>query len=126
MLTMLSAAQLARMRYETTRLLPDQCDIQTKTTSSDGAGGWSEVWATSASVGCRLDPFTRRGLAGTNIETAGEAEALRLVYLLTVPHDAPLTIAARVVTGGQTYEVRQLIGEHSWRVSRRALIVRIA
>jgi head-tail adaptor len=113
------------MRGEVARLLPDTAEIQTRTTTSDGAGGWSEAWSTAATVACRVDPFTRRGLAGTNIEQAGGREALRLTYTVTLPHDAPITVGTRIITGGFTYEVRQLIGEHSWRVSRRALIVRI-
>jgi Phage head-tail joining protein len=119
---MLNARQLSHMRSEVARLLPDTCDIHAKSTVADGAGGWSEVWTVAATVACRVDPISARRA----LDTAAGQEFLYVMYQLTVPHDALLSVGNRIVTGGHTYELRQLIGEHTWRVSRRAMLVRLA
>ena len=118
------ATQFATMRTSVTRLLPDTCTIQTKTTTSDGAGGWTESWdaVPNGLVPCRLDPLLSR----RSLESFGSQEVSFALYQLTVPYDAPITIGCRVLVGSNAYEVRQLIGEHSWRVSRRALIIRLS
>jgi hypothetical protein len=120
---MLSTSQLATMRSNVTQLLPDSCTIQAKTVTTDNAGGWTETWDAlpDGIVPCRLDPLnTRRAL-----ETFGDREAQVALYQLTVPYDAPIALGRRVVINTHTYEIRQLVGEHSWRVSRRALLSRI-
>ena len=120
---MLASTQLTTMRSNVTRLLPDACTIQSKTVTTDGAGGWTEQWDTAPNglVPCRLDPLTSR----STVVTIGDREARHALYQLTVPYDAPITLSCRVVIGSYTYEVRQLVGEHAWRVSRRAILVRL-
>lgn len=118
----ISDAQLARMRAQVP--LPDTAVIQAMTATPDSAGGWVETWATvtGGTVACRLDPVGSKGEA---VQTAQLREGLRVDYQLTTEYDAPLAVNRRVIIGGDTYEVVQLSDDHSWRVSRRALLSRI-
>lgn len=117
----LAARTLALMRAQATQLLPDTCTIQSVSRSSDGAGGWSETWSTLATVACRLDPLKQQAQP----ETVAGREALIVPRQLTVPYDAPIDVDRRVVIGSETYEIRELVDDHSWRVCRRAKVVRV-
>lgn len=118
----ISDAQLARMRAQVP--LPDTGVIQAMTATPDNAGGWTETWAavTGGTVLCRLDPITSRSDA---VQTAQAREGLQVDWQATFPYDAPLAVNRRVIINGDTYEVTQLSDDHSWRVSRRALVARI-
>ena len=117
MMYFLGAAELARMRADVAKMMPGTAIIQALTTASDGAGGVTETWAavTGGTVACRMDPLN----VGTQIETAGMAEAVRTEFQLTLPYDAPISAFNRVSVGGVVYEVRQLDAVHSWNVSKR-------
>lgn len=54
-----SEAQLAAMRAQTTATLPDVCDVQTPTQVFNDAGGWDNVYATRATLPCRVWPAGR-------------------------------------------------------------------
>lgn len=118
----ISDAQLARMRAQVP--LPDTAVISSMTAVADGAGGWTETWAavSGGTVACRLDPV-KGGNSG--IVTVPGREGLIVQYQLTTEYDAPLAVNRRVTIGGDVYEVVQLSDDHSWRVSRRALLSRI-
>lgn len=120
----LSAKILARMRSDAEKLLPDTCTIQAVSTTPDGRGGFTETWSTAsggAGVKCRLDPFPRE----EQPETVAGREATIHRRMLTVPWDAPLDASKRVLVGTATYEVRDMMDDHSWRVVRRALVSKI-
>ena len=110
------------MRTQATQLLPDTCTIQSVSRSSDGAGGWSETWSTLATVACRLDPLKQQAQP----DVVAGREAIIVPRQLTVPYDAPIDVDRRVVVGSETYEIRELMDDHSWRVCRRAKVVRVA
>jgi hypothetical protein len=120
---LLSDAQLARMRADVLRTLPGTAVIQAVTTSPDGAGGFIETWAAVAggAVPCRVDPINLH----SQIERAGGAEAVTIEYTITLPDDAPAAPGNRLVTGGQTYEIRRITDEHSWRIVKRCDTARI-
>lgn len=116
----LAARTLALMRAQATQLLPDTCTIQSVSRSSDGAGGWSETWSTLATVACRLDPLKQQAQP----DVVAGREAIIVPRQLTVPWDAPIDVDRRVVVGSETYEIRELVDDHAWRVCRRAKVVR--
>jgi hypothetical protein len=122
-MTGLNATMLAKMRTQFVNFLPDTCTIERATRTPDGAGGWSETWTlvSGGTVKCRLDPLYTRD----QVETVGAKEGFVSEYLLTVPYDAPLESSYRVVLNGDTYQVRMLLADHSWRVARRAYIARV-
>lgn len=116
----LSTDDLAQMRADVERMLPDTAVIKAVTRTSDGAGGWSESWSpvTGGTVACRLDPMTKSERWAAR---AGQ-EMLAVQYQLTVPYDAPLAADRQVVVGGSVYEVVQMDVDHSWNVSKRATV----
>ncbi len=122
---LLSNAELARLRADLARLLPDTAVIYAASTSTDGAGGVTETWApvSGGTVSCRVDPLTRR--RSDNVIQAASRQSLAVDYQITLPYDAPIAAHRRIVTGGRTYDVVQLASEHSWSVSRRVLAARV-
>lgn len=112
---------LARMRAETAQLLPDSGAIQAATNTPDGKGGFTESWSTIATVACRIDPMPRP----VQPDTIAGREAIKNQRMLTCPWDAPLAVNRRVVIGTETYEIRDLHEDHSWRVSRRAIVTKV-
>lgn len=120
---MLSNRDLETIRKLIGALLPDTCDVQHASTSVNDAGLITEVWTTVASdVPCRVDPVTRTDRTSVYFER----EAERVVYQITLPHDANVQRGDRVITGGVTYQIRQLRAEHSLRATTRALAERVA
>jgi len=123
-MTWLSDDQLAAMRDDVANLLPGTAVISSMTAVTDGAGGWSETWAavSGGTVLARLDPVRS---TGSGIITVPGREGLIVNFQLTTEWDAPLAVNRRVTIDGNVYEIVQLTDDHSWRVSRRALLSRI-
>lgn len=120
----LDAAMLAQFRSDVAGMLPDVCTLQAFGKVDDGAGAYTEAWTTIASnVPCRLDPKPLQG--GSGIDVLAQKEAVEALYQLTIAYTATIEIGYRVVTGGKTYEIRQLHGDHSNNVSIRAIVVRV-
>jgi len=117
----LSDPQLAKMRADVAKMLPDTCTISSVGYTPDGAGGGAEPLTTVATVACRVDPVqSRRGM-----EVAAMKEALDTMYQLTVPYDTDIRVGYKVTHNTKQYEIRQLSNEQSWKVSKRALIARV-
>lgn len=122
-MSVLSDGQLANMRAAVVARLPDEVEIQAKTLASDGAGGWSETWATVASgtVLARVDPLSQRNALELNVGR----ETITGLKQLTVAWDAPLDEGERVLYNAEAWEIVSRDDNHSWRVSRRAVIERV-
>lgn len=112
--------QLNAMREQVAQLLPDSCTIQQTANTKDGKGGFTEAWTTVATVACRLDPMDKP----VQPETTAGREAIKNQRRLTVPWDAPIAVNRRVIIGSETYEIRDLSDDSSWRVARRAIVVK--
>lgn len=120
----MTANQLAYAREQVAGLLPDTCTIQSRTLTSDGAGGNTETWATVANgsnVPCRVDPVPSQKVT----EQISEREVTVTEYMITTAYDSPLATGQRIATGGHTYEIKMLNADHSWNVSKRARVARI-
>ena len=121
-MSFLSADMLSQMRADVANMLPDTAVIQTFGTvaqSSDGfAGG---TYTATGTVVCRLDPLGKNAA----VRLALEREVTAYTYQLTVPYDTALVHNARVVVNSNTYEVIQLDVDHSWNVSKRAIVERL-
>lgn len=111
----ISAAMLAKARAQVLDTLTDAVTIQRPNRVSDGAGGMNTTWATVETTVGRFDPLSRV----VQVEQAGRAEALRVEWQVTLPHDANIEVGYRVVKNGVAYEVRQAHFEHSSNVSKR-------
>lgn len=114
--------QLAAMRAQVLKLMPDTCIIQAVTLTADGYGGVTETWAavTGGTVECRLDPTPTI----TQIVEAGQKEGFAEQYYLTLPYDAPIEAGNRISVEGVIYQVRRLDPAKSAAVTRRAILGR--
>jgi hypothetical protein len=128
-MTFLSSTQLAKMRSQVTNgMLPDTCVIMLAGTAQvviDDGGGFVEVPtpATAGTVACRVDPLGQS--TNSALEEASLQEILPVQYQLTTPYDAPLAANCKVVHNGHTYQVVKMDIDHSWNVSRRAIMVEV-
>lgn len=122
-MTWLTNDDLTQMRADVSELLPDTAVITAPSWVSDGAGGGSQSYTpvSGGTVACRLDPVPKLQMT----MEAASREVLTVKYILTVPYDAPLAVDYRVTTGGNTYDVVHLDIDHSWRVSRRAIVAAV-
>ena len=110
----LTDAQLTSMRTTLNTLMPDTCNILSVTRTSDGQGGFTDVWGTAtASVKCRIDSGGATGAAGR--ENVGAASLLPFEsWLLTLPYDTTITAAHRVEVSSVTYNVTSVDKSKSW------------
>ncbi len=95
----IDTAMLSAMREAISELLPDSCNILSLTSTSDGAGGYSEAWGTVTAVSCRLDVKEMRDIV------SGGAVQSYIKTMLSVPYDTSITEVNRVEHGGVTYAV---------------------
>lgn len=119
---MITTRQLAKMRQQVEDRLPDTCVIQASTNAVDTGGAFEKTWAavTGGTVACRVD---RLGQAQILNQVDALREQIEVRYQLTVPYDAPLAANYRVVHNTKTYDVLQLDIDHSWNVSKKAIVV---
>ena len=124
-MSVISSAELTKMRAIADDFLPDTCTIQTRTTTVDVLGGITETYtSTYTGVACRLDPgATSAGFGGESIVNAAvEGEAK---WMLNIPYDQAITITGRVIHDSKTYEVKAVMDTHSYATIRRAVLVRV-
>jgi hypothetical protein len=120
----LSTAELAQMRSDVANMLPDTAIIYAITSTVDGAGGatFGTAAVTGGTVACRVDP---NGVGKNRVIVEPARQGLMAEYIITLPYNAPISAGNQVATGGNTYQVVDLVRDHSWNVSRRALANRI-
>lgn len=119
---MLTSRELTQARSDVLVTLTDTCAIQRATEAVDAYGYTAKTWTTAASaVLCRFDPFARQDGAGQ----IAMQEQGRAWYQLTLAWDTDLRDGDRVAYGGDTYEVLQLHDDHSARIVRRAMLVKV-
>lgn len=120
----ISTAQLTKMRSQVEELLPDTCVIHGAVNGIDSSGYPTQTYGavTGGTVNCRIDPL---GNKTAQLALYAEREAIKVLLQLTVPYDAPLLSDYRIVVGSNTYEIVQLDTQHSWNVSKRAIVSEI-
>ena len=117
---MISDSDLAYIRSQAAKLLPDTCTIQRVTRPSDGAGGYTETWTDYAThVPCRL--AVDRTQPREELQVGQVAPAQR--YWLTLQYDQAIAITDRVVKDGQTFEVIGIDDAKSYSTAKRVQLV---
>lgn len=104
----LTDAELAQIRADVESLLPDTCDILSKTETIDSAGGFTTTWAASAEdVICRMDYKSGvEQLAGGGLRSFTRME-------FYVPYDTTVTTENRIRWNGEDYTIESVNG-NSW------------
>ena len=117
---LLQGNDLAYMRNEAQKAMPDLVDIQRKTLTSDKQGGFTEAWANSyQQVAARI-----AGKGGGESNEAGRQD-LQLDFMLTLAHDQSITQTDRVVHTSGTYEIQSVDTGKSWSATIRCQMRRL-
>lgn len=94
-----SVVAAGRAAIEAT-LMPDACEIQTGTDTTDGAGGVTTAWATTATVACQVSGVTARNA------TVADRLAEVVDKEITLPAGTAVAATQRIVhVGGATYKI---------------------
>jgi head-tail adaptor len=117
---MLSTDDLVAMRTTLEDSLPDSCQVSRKTATSDSAGGFTESWATVATVDCRVSA------SGRSPQERAIADKLTgvSVWTITLPASTDVAIADRLVVGTRSFEVAGVLAR-SYEISRRVVCVEV-
>jgi head-tail adaptor len=118
---MLPAGELAAMRAELERSLPDTAQVRRRSLAGDGMGGQAETWATVATVACRVAPTANMPEEFTN----GGRLVSTSWWRLTFPAGTDVRAADRVVALGRTFEV-VAGGGRSREIGRRVWAAEVA
>lgn len=108
MADLIVAADLTWMRTMQEEYLPGTAVIYRSTTTSDGMGGFNDVYSAVGTVDCRLlPPSGDERVAGEQIISITE-------WFITLPHDTNVTVKDRITVD----DVRQFevlwINENEW------------
>lgn len=114
MTTAISDRDLEWMRAEVENLLPSTCHILSVTRTSDSAGGWTEAWGTvTANVACRVDDKSGdEAVYGAAVQPYNH-------YVITLPHDTTVAVDYRIKTSTDTYSVKAVNTDQSWKACIR-------
>jgi SPP1 family predicted phage head-tail adaptor len=113
---LLSGGDLAYVRSQAGKALPDTCHIEERQLTQDGRGGMAEAWAIAyTDVRCRFSTMPEHAREGllANRNTAGS------MWLLTLPYDQSIDETMRVIHGGNIYQVSFVNDAESYDTTRR-------
>lgn len=109
---MLTATEITEMQSTVNLSLPDSATISRVTLTTTSLGGSSEVWATVATVACRVSPTT---VSSVERETASVEMAVS-PWTITLPANTDIRVTDRVVSAGRTFEVVAVQVRRSWEL----------
>lgn len=111
----MNTATLARLRAVANRNMNETAAVRRVTRASDGLGGWTETWATAATLDCRR-------ISSLNQAEVRIAERLAVArpWIVQVPALSDVLEADRLVIGSDTLEVVH-VAMSSWEAVRRVL-----
>lgn len=118
---MLSATELAGMRADFERALPDSVSIERNTPTVSAMGEAVASWAAVATPSGRLAPAGNQSVERAFAEKFGA----EVTWRLTLPRSADVTAKDRVVVGGRTLEVVAVLDGHAWELTKRLVCVEV-
>ena len=119
----LTTGEISLMRSEVNLALPGTAVLQTRTTSPDGQGGFTQTYAASSTVSARLSPSPVQGV-GVEAEIAARV-AGRAMFVLTLAAETTVAATGRVVYNGVTYEVVDAQTRTPWELSHRVFLAEV-
>ena len=117
---MLRQEELGPMRETLALSLPDLATLQSRTVASDGMGGVTETWTSTANMPCRVSPIRLR-----QASPVGEQFRVHAGWEVVFRWDQAIASGDRVVLGSITYEVLSVEDVTSDRLLRRAELRRL-
>lgn len=115
---LLTTAILARIRAAATAALADECEVQRKTMTSDGAGGWKETWATVVTVACNVAPTGNQPTERAIADRLGS----QVAYTVAMPAETAVTAADQIIIDGRTFRIAGVIAR-TGELTRRCVCV---
>lgn len=116
----MTSSDLEKIRAEQNKLMPDTVYVQCLTRTSDNAGGFTEVWQTTATVKGRIVCSERQAgetVKGGEVKTYGE-------YIVTLPYNTNLRQDDRLQINGVQYEVIAIL-ERSEKTALRVIVSKV-
>ena len=111
---MLTAAELTAMQATQTLTMTETCVVSARTLTSDSAGGYTESWATTTTVG-RLAP-----VSGAEAVVAGQQRAVA-TWKITLTAGVAVTPQGRIAIGSRSFEVLEVRGAETRETARVCL-----
>mgnify|MGYP003139877660 FL=1 len=109
--SLLQDGDLAYVRAEVVTSLPDKIDIQRRTNTADGQGGFSESWETAyQDVSARITYGS--GSNSVGVEQENRSRQLKV----SVGHNQSIESGDRLLLSGDTLEVLSVDLPDSWHV----------
>lgn len=108
----MSGRDIAKMRDEQDKYMPDVVYVQSLNRTSDGAGGWTTSWQTVAVTKGRIAPVT-----GDEAIVGGKVQK-KQVYMITVPANVEITEGYRLQIGGIQYEILSILNSSQKTATR--------
>lgn len=111
----MNAATLARLRRVANANMNESATVSRPTRASDGMGGYTETWATAATLACR-----RLSTLSQAEQRIAERLAVVRPWIVQVPALSDVLETDRLVIGSDTLEVAH-VPKSSWEAVRRVL-----
>tara|TARA_Y100001951_G_C11130889_1_gene178169 strand:- start:53 stop:433 length:381 start_codon:yes stop_codon:yes gene_type:complete len=111
---LLQTGDVAYMRYEASKALPDTVSILRRTLESDKQGGFSESWA----IAYENIPARIAFISSAEKFAVGR-EDVDVRFTVTVAYNQSLEQSDRISHGEDTYEVVSVTSSRSWDISKR-------
>jgi hypothetical protein len=113
--TLLTEAELDRMRSVAAEALPGTAVIQNETWASDGGGGGTQTFSASGTVACRIAPVGRQ----TGEGEIGDRMSPDAQWIVTLPAETTIDLDNRILTGGGTFSVLAIRAPRGYEITRR-------
>ncbi|HEV8639451.1 MAG TPA: head-tail adaptor protein [Chloroflexota bacterium] len=125
-MALLTVEMLAGLRTSVAGALTDSCAVQRIAQVSDGAGGFTDAYATASTVACRV---ARSGMQSPDEAVFADRLGTRTPFTVYLPWDADVResdrLAVTLPTGVQTYEVLGVVAPTTSMVFVRCVAARL-
>jgi hypothetical protein len=111
-------AEIADFQADLATMLPDSAVVQRATRIADGGGGWTQTWATVATVVCRLTRIAARASSSGVFRTAAERLNDDTTHMVAFAAGLDVRLQDRVMIGTTTYEVLAIRSGGAWELAR--------
>lgn len=115
-MSLLTASDLTSMRSVLNESLPGTAILMARTQAGDGQGGYTDTYAASGTVACRLSPLPV--VSGIE-EPVGDRKATIAERVITLPAETSVPTTGRIQIGAETFQVTSVRAPRTWELSVR-------
>jgi hypothetical protein len=114
--TLLTEAELDRMRSVAAEALPGTAVIQSASWVSDGGGAGTTTFTASGTVACRIAPITTGRVKEGEV---GDRMSPDAQWIVTLPAETAIDLDKRIATNGGTFDVLAIHAPRGYEITRR-------